>query len=264
MLGAFSPFYRNHDADGSISQEFYRWPVVEEAAKVAIDARYRLLDYIYTALYTQTASGAPLINPMFFMYPEDANTFTIQYQYFYGDSILVSPVTEENSTSVDIYLPDDIFYDFWTHEKVQGNGSWVTLTDVGFTSLPLHIKGGSIIPLRANGANTTTELRKQDFVLWIAPNDTNQATGSLYLDEGDAIEQPHTSNITFSYDNGEFFMRGTYGYNTTAGIVNITILGTTQPASSGNVSYHYDENAGAATVMTKVPLTGPWSFKLAL
>ncbi|KAF2806429.1 uncharacterized protein BDZ99DRAFT_394650 [Mytilinidion resinicola] len=253
MLAAFSPFYRNHDGDTSIPQEYYRWPEVAEAAKIAIDVRYRLLDYIYTAFYRQSTSGDPLLNPLFFMYPEDANTFPIQYQYFYGDSILISPVTEENATNVDIYLPNDLFYDFWTGEKVQGNGSWVTLDDVPFTSIPLHVKGGSIIPLRASSANTTTELRKKDFVLWIAPNATSQAVGELYLDEGDAIEQPNTSHISFSYDNGLFKMTGSYGYNTTSVISGVLVLGASKPAGE-NATVQFDASKGSLSLKATVPL----------
>ncbi|KAE9385783.1 hypothetical protein BT96DRAFT_949592 [Gymnopus androsaceus JB14] len=43
MLGGFYPFMRNHNNDGSISQEFYRWPVVAQAAKNVLDMRYRLI-----------------------------------------------------------------------------------------------------------------------------------------------------------------------------------------------------------------------------
>jgi alpha-glucosidase len=161
---------------------------------------------------------------LFYHYPEDINTFGIEHQFFYGDDILVSPVLEENSTSVSIYLPNATFYDFWTLERIQGNGSYINLTDVGFDSIPLHIRGGAILPLRAESANTTTELRKNDFVLWIAPNSTNKAHGTLYLDDGDSINQTATSNIVFTYDNGAFSMSGDFGYQTNVSIKNITLL----------------------------------------
>ncbi|KAF2113057.1 glycosyl hydrolases family 31-domain-containing protein [Lophiotrema nucula] len=255
-LGAFGPFYRDHNGYGSVDQEFYRWESVAEAARTAIAIRFRLLDYIYSHLWRQSKTGEPLLKPMFFQYPEDANTFPISYQYFYGDAILVSPVTEENSTSVSIYLPDDVFYDYYTHERIEGNGSWVTLDNVPFTTIPLHIKGGSIIALRAESANTTTELRKQDFVVWVAPNATNQAEGFLYLDEGDAIEQPSTSEIQFSYNDGEFRMTGTFGYETSSVIKNVTVLGGAP--SNGR----YQTQSLSATIDGPIELTGEYSASL--
>ncbi|KAF2011418.1 glycoside hydrolase family 31 protein [Aaosphaeria arxii CBS 175.79] len=249
MLGAFYPFFRNHAQNDAVFQEFYQWPTVAEAARNTIAIRYRLLDYIYTHFHRQSTTGVPLLNPLYFLYPEDSNTFTIDLQFFWGDDILVSPVTEENSTAVSIYLPNDTFYDFYTHEKVEGTGSYVNLTDVPFTKIPLHVRGGSIIALRAESANTTTELRKQDFVLWIAPNATGHASGSLYLDEGDAIEQPETSEIQFTYDNGSFKMTGSFGYPTDNVIADITILGQPQAPK-------------VSLLQEAIPLTEEWSRDL--
>jgi len=259
-LGAFSPFYRNHGEDTSIPHEFYRWPQVAEAARNAINTRYQLLDYLYTAFYNQNQTGTPTVQPMFFVYPNDANSNSLQYQYFYGPGIMVAPVTEDNSTTTEIYMPNDIFYDYYTHDTVRGNGEMITLTDVAYTTIPLYYKGGSIVALRANSANTTTELRNQDFNVVIAPGLDGTATGNLYLDDGVSIEQPATSYITFNYDkSGKFAMTGSFGYDAGVSITTVTVLGSN--SSSSNSSFGTGVKR-SLQVSTSIPLTGPHSMQV--
>ncbi|KAK1051673.1 hypothetical protein LTR74_016746 [Friedmanniomyces endolithicus] len=125
-LGAFSPFYRNHEGSGEPPHEFYRYPITAEAARNTIATRYQVLSYFYTAFYDQNQSGVPCVQPMFFVYPEDPNANALQYQYFYGRAIMVAPVTVENSTTTEIYMPDDVFYDYYTYETFRGTGNMVT------------------------------------------------------------------------------------------------------------------------------------------
>ena len=260
-LGAFSPFYRNHNNLDSPPHEFYRFPLVTKAAQNAIAIRYRLMDYIYTAMYDQSQDGTPLVQPMFFHYPHDPQTNALQYQYFYGGSVLVAPVTVENSTTAQIYLPDDVFYDYHTHETVRGHGKWIE-KDVPYDSIQLYYAGGTIIPERIDSANTTTELRKRDFVVTIAPGVDGTAEGALYLDDGVSIEQEATSYILFRYGrDGKFSMTGTFGYEAGVSIRRIVVLGDSGDGDGDG------EGAGAGQKVRvvkeeSIPLSGEYEAML--
>ncbi|KAI8935342.1 hypothetical protein NX059_007927 [Plenodomus lindquistii] len=249
LLGAFQPFYRNHAELSTIQQEFYQWPIVTEAAKKAIDVRYKLLDYIYTALYYQTTTGAPMINPLFFKYPNDENTFGIQDQWLYGDNLLISPITQDYSDTVTYYLPNDLFYDFWTGERVQGEGKNVTVSGLTYTDIPVHVRGGSVIPMRANSANTTKALRQEDFVVVIAPDSDGNASGRLYLDDGESIEQKSTSEITYSYSQGKLSVTGNMSYQGTSGesitVTKVVVLGQNGTGASGGFGGEQGEVTGS-------------------
>ncbi|OJT01982.1 hypothetical protein TRAPUB_7516 [Trametes pubescens] len=225
MVGAFYPFMRNHNGDTSISQEFYRWPTVAQAARNALDIRYRLLDYIYTAFHTAHTSGTPVLHPLWYQFPKDANTFAIDTQFLFGDSILVSPVVEENVTSVRAYYPDAPFYDFHTLAKthVEGGG-FIEHTDVNFTSIPVSIRGGVVLPLREKGALTTAELRKTDFELVVAPAVDGTASGSLYLDDGISITPKTQTNVAFAYKKQKLTVKGTFGHATGVDVARVRFL----------------------------------------
>ncbi|KAI9149513.1 putative alpha/beta-glucosidase agdC [Paramyrothecium foliicola] len=243
-LGAFQPFYRNHADHGSRPQEFYQWPLVADAAKYAINLRYRLLDYFYTALHTQSKDGTPSINPVWYLYPREQKSFGVDLQYFYGDCILVSPVTQGDTTSVRAYLPDDIFYDLETQKPIRGRGDWVEFKDVAYDRIPLHIRGGCVVPLRTTGANTTTELRKNGFELLVAPGLDGSARGTLYLDDGVSLDGgPNKTEITFQYIGSKLQTSVTEGFASLekAGVVvdKITVLGG--HAIDGDEDWDQDE-----------------------
>jgi alpha-glucosidase len=234
-LGAFYPFMRNHNIDNGIPQEFYRWKSVEQAAKNALDMRYRLMDYIYTSFHQAHLDGSPVLNPVWYKYPQDANTYPIDLQFFFGDSILVSPVTQENSTSATIYLPKDIFYDFKTFAPVQGKGANVTLS-VGYTDIPVHIRGGSILPLRSKSAMTTTELRKQPYEIVVAPGLDGTASGQLYIDDGESITPGKTTLVQFKYTKGKLYVDGQFGYDAGVGVSRIRFLGVSNHSGAVKVN----------------------------
>lgn len=255
VLGAWNPFYRNHAEFSAISQEFYRWPIVADAARKAIATRYRLLDYMYTNFHRQSTTGVPMLTPLLWQYPEDPNTFAIDLQFFHGDALLVSPVTTPNDTSVTFYVPKDLFYDFDTFEKIQGKGTNITRNNVGYSDIPVFIRGGSIIPLRVNSANTTTDLRRENFELIIAPSTNGSASGELYLDDGESLEPSENSLLHFVYQHGTLSMHGSFGYDAGVKLSTVTVL----DIQGSDCSSGFNKSSHSLTLSVDFPLTRDFS-----
>ena len=250
-LGAFNPFYRNHNELSGAPQEFYRWETVSKSARKAIDIRYRLLDYMYTAFAKASENGEPCNYPLFYLYPEDKATWDLELQFFYGPGLLVAPVTEEGATSVDVYLPKDIFYDWYTHKPICGKGKIHTFDDVDTTHIPLLIRSGVILPLRESSANTTTELRQKNFEILVPLDSKGEAKGELYFDDGESVDPEFNGGVTkisLSYKNGKLFLDGEFGYSQTVGISKITVL-----HSHGCKRTRNDE--GKVTISKKVDIS---------
>lgn len=227
-LGAFNTFYRNHNELGASGQEFYRWDSVAESARKAIDIRYRLLDYMYTSMARATKYGDPVMYPMFYLYTDDKSTWDLENQFFYGPAVLVAPVLEEGADSVDVYLPEDTFYDWYTHEPIHGEGKNHTFSDIDVTHIPLLIRSGVILPLRESSANTTAELRQKDFEIVIPLDSSGEAKGELYLDDGESIDPEENGGVSWiqlSYKDGELSIDGEFGHEVDFVISKITVLG---------------------------------------
>ncbi len=73
--------------------------------KKYLDIRISMKDYIASLYEKNAASGAPLIRPMFFEFPEDPVCYDLPLQYMFGPDYLVAPVTELHAREVSVYLP---------------------------------------------------------------------------------------------------------------------------------------------------------------
>ena len=81
----------------------------------------------------------------------------------------------------------------------------------------------------------------------VAPGMDGTATGQLYVDDGVSVNQPSTTEVTMSYNNGQFDVKGTFGFTTGVEVSRVRFLGATKaPAlvtvnskavESGQISY---------------------------
>jgi alpha-D-xyloside xylohydrolase len=108
----------------------------------------------------------------------------------FGPAFLVSPVTSYQSRTRSVYLPGGgTWYEFWTGAAKDG-GSTID-ADAPFDSIPLFIRGGSIIPT-APVAQYIGEKPHDPITLYVYGG--ADGAFSLYEDEG----------TNFNYENGAF------------------------------------------------------------
>jgi hypothetical protein len=119
-------------------------------------------------------NGGTVIRPLFFEFPDDAETFDLGYEFMWGPSILVMPVTDPGVTTVDGYLPGDTewYYLYSTSYGTQEATGHGTFDAPKNSSAPAFLRGGSIVPRQAP-AMTTTDTRNNHFQLVIACSKSN-------------------------------------------------------------------------------------------
>ncbi|XP_070581150.1 lysosomal alpha-glucosidase-like [Ptychodera flava] len=203
QLGAFYPFSRNHNTLNSIDQDptQFDYEVRSSIAEI-LKVRYSLLPYLYLLFHKSHISGTTIARPLMFEFSMDKNTYSIDKQFLWGSALLISPVLDQDATSVQAYFPDDRWYDFYTGDIVtntSSQGKYITL-DAPTDKLNLHVRAGHILPMQ-DPALTTTASRQNKFALLVAPTMDGVANGELFWDDGETIgtyEKGLFTSIKFS------------------------------------------------------------------
>jgi alpha-glucosidase/alpha-D-xyloside xylohydrolase len=103
--------------------------------------------------------------------------------------VLVAPVVEKDAKERKLYLPRGIWYDLWTHEKLEGGREITRAVDLETT--PLYIRAGAIIPM-GPVKQYTEEVVDEPLSVNVYPG----ADGSFLLYEDDGK--------TFNFRKGEW------------------------------------------------------------
>ena len=59
----------------------------------ALRERHRMMPYLYTMNYRSYQEDLPLVEPMYYEYPEAPEAYAVKNQYFFGDQLMVAAVT---------------------------------------------------------------------------------------------------------------------------------------------------------------------------
>ncbi len=188
QLGTFSPFMRAHSAGDTREREPWSYgEPFESINRKFIELRYKLLPYIYSAFWEHHRYGFPILRPIIMQEQDNITNHYREDEFTFGDKILVCPILEEGARSRTVYLPKGDWYNYWTHEMLEGGSEHLIAAELD--TMPLFVKAGSVIPeypvMQYVGEHEIEELI---FQVYYAAYDTNSF---FFEDHGD----------TFAYEN---------------------------------------------------------------
>ncbi|CAF3950314.1 unnamed protein product, partial [Rotaria sp. Silwood2] len=232
QLGAFNPFFRNHNAIRFIDQDPGSFsPSVIDSNRRVVETRYTLIPYLYTLFHRVHITGGTVVRSMAHEFPTDSICWSIDEQFLWGSYLLIAPVIYENHTTKDVYLPssNERWFNYYTGEEQMKLGYINVAADYDY--LPLFLRGGAILPHQQSAMNTVKS-RLNPMNLIIALDKQEKAQGNLFWDDGDSIDTYQTSKhnyFNFNYDKQRLLIEPwTYKYtemNDRIKLEEITIYG---------------------------------------
>lgn len=203
QLGIFHPVFRVHsmgaheDGASSVDEDAVRkaeeanrmdqepWSFGEPFttfAREAIELRYKLLPYFYTAFRQNVQDGTPIIRSLSFEDQTDPTCLTRENEFIVGSHLLVSPVIYQGATLQHTYLPKGKWYDF--HSNIPYNGEETIEQGIELKDIPMFVRAGAVIPLYPV-QQYTGELEIEEVTLKVYHG---EASSNLYEDLGDSYD----------------------------------------------------------------------------
>ena len=196
QLGAISPFYRAHVQTGTPDQEPWSYTLeVEEISRLVINHRYRLLPYFYSLLRQATLTGAPMLRPLVYEFPEDPQTWDLSYEAMLGPWLLYAPVLTEDAETLDIYLPEGRWLEY--HSGALYEGPSTIATGLQLQALPVYLREGAIVP-KAQLMMYSDQQPVDPLTLELFPGPA-PSSFTLYEDDGESLNHQQGSYSAVTY-----------------------------------------------------------------
>ena len=186
QFGVFSPILRLHSTQNEyLGKEPWKFSKSTEIlTKEFLRLRHKLIPYIYTANHLTHTKGIPLMKPMYYDYPHNADAYEAKNEYMFGSELIVAPITEKtsektNTATAYVWLPEGRYTDIFNGRIY--NGGKVVPMSRDMSSIPVLAKAGAIIPLADDyESNNWKNPEKLEVLIY-----RGNGSYSLYEDDGE-------------------------------------------------------------------------------
>ncbi|KAF2428935.1 hypothetical protein EJ08DRAFT_680265 [Tothia fuscella] len=203
QLGALSPVLRLHSTVNRwMSKEpwLYR-SESEKAIKEIMRFRHRLVPYIYT----MNVATTPLIQPLYWKFPDREVAYRFPNQYFFGSSLVVGPVviptdTRTRLAKTKVWVPLTRHVDIMTGTVYDGDRELDMYR--ALDRVPILASEGSIIPLDAALVPANGCANPDAFEILVVVGDDGEFTIMEESDDEGKTNPKHESRraISVKYD----------------------------------------------------------------
>ncbi len=156
QFGAFCPVFRLHGyrLNGDPSPDESKadtggpnevWSYGEEAYEILkqyLFLREDMKPYIERTMKDVADNGAPVMSPLFYHFPKDAQAAGIEDQYMFGAEVLVAPVMQLGLRKRPVYLPEGASW-IEASSGVEYQGGQTIDADAPLSVIPVFVKKGS-------------------------------------------------------------------------------------------------------------------------
>jgi alpha-glucosidase len=191
-FGIFQPFCRNHSAWDTRPQEPWAFgEPYESHIREMLLLRQRLLPYLYTLFEEAHRTGAPILRPLLFEFPDDVATYAADDEFLVGSALLVAPIARRGQEYRHVYLPRGTWVHYWSGERFVGPAYVLVHAPLG--QPPMYARANTPLPLwpamMHEGAAPADPLT---WLIFIAQAD--DGVGTVYDDAGEG----------FAFERGEY------------------------------------------------------------
>jgi alpha-glucosidase len=205
-FGIFQAFCRNHAEKLTRRQEPWVFgESYETICRTMLKLRMRLIPYLYTLFDESHRTGAPLLRPLFWAYPEDISTYAIDDEFLCGNTLLVAPITRPGIEHRHVYIPEGTWFHYWTGTRIEGPAHILVHAPLGQPAF--YVRANTVLPLYPD-MNYVGERAGDPLTLVLYPA-CGHGEAVLYEDAGNGYAQEHGeyARRTFTCDVHEGHIR---------------------------------------------------------
>lgn len=191
QFGALSAALRSHSTrNATMDRRPWTYPKwAEDSMRISFRLRSELFPYIYSSAAQSSLETEPLLRPMYFKHPNIEEAYHNAQQYYFGDNLLVAPITMPGTGPTRIawqrvWFPpgEGDWFNFFTGEKYDAGTKTVVASDID--QFPFFVRGGVPLPMQPYTSRPATAPLKHLVIRCYPGGENSAGQATLYEDDG--------------------------------------------------------------------------------